>query len=191
MKALVVTAHPQRNSFTQALAGRFCAGLAAGGHEAELADLYDENFNPTVSPEEMDSWEGGAVSPEIVAQQQRLKESQGLVLAYPVWWSTPPAILTGWMQRVFTRGFAFRHVGGRTEGLLRMRAQLLVNVGSRQRDDVDLPTLYLEPLLGVLSYCGMEVLPAQANWGVYPQAPREALQAHLDLAYENGARFFS
>lgn len=191
MKVLIVIAHPQRGSFTMALAERFSEGVAAAGHEAEIADLYGEGFDPLVSAPELDGWLEGKILPEIRAYQERIKSNDGLVLAYPVWWSTPPAILSGWLQRVLTQGFAFKHVGGRTEGMLKLRAQMLVNVGSRQRDDVDLAAMYLEPMLGVLSYCGMNILPTQANWGVYANADPATLRTHLDLAFENGKRFFA
>lgn len=191
MRVLIVTAHPQRDSFTQALTEQFIAGVAASGHEAEIADLYGEGFNPVVSVAEMNDWQNGLVSPVIRAEQERIRSCDGLVLSYPVWWSTPPAILTGWLQRVLTQGFAFRHVDGRTEGQLKLRAQMLVNIGSRQRQDIDLATLYLEPILGVLHYCGMNILPTQANWGVYPQADRAALQSYVEQAFENGKRFFA
>lgn len=191
MKALIVTAHPQRDSFTQALAQRFADGVMASGHETEIADLYEEGFNPVVSLQELEVWQQGNLSPEIRAWQERIRSNDGLVLAYPVWWSTPPAILSGWLQRVLTQGFAFQHVNGRTEGRLKLRTQILVNVGSRQREDVDLATLYLEPMLGVLRYCGMEILPAQANWGVYAGADPAVLSTHLETAFENGKRFFA
>lgn len=191
MKVLIVTAHPQRDSFTQALTEQFIAGVTESGHDTEVADLYGEGFNPVVSVTEMNDWQRGQVSPEIRAEQERIRSSDGLVLSYPVWWSTPPAILTGWLQRAFTQDFAFRHEGGRTEGQLKHRAQMLVNIGSRQRQDVDLATLYLEPMLGVLSYCGMQILPTQANWGVYPKADRTTLEAYIEQAFENGKRFFA
>ncbi|MFN3397903.1 MAG: NAD(P)H-dependent oxidoreductase [Sulfurimicrobium sp.] len=191
MKVLIVTAHPQHDSFTQALAQRFAAGVNASGHDAEIADLYGEGFDPVVSVQELESWKAGQVSPEIRAWQERVKRSDGLVLAYPVWWSTPPAILSGWLQRVLTQGFAFQHIDGRTEGQLKLRAQMLVNVGSRQRTNVDLATLYLEPMLGVLRYCGMEILPTQANWGVYAGADPALLRGHLDIAFDNGVRYFA
>lgn len=191
MRVLIVTAHPQRDSFTQALTEQFIAGVAASGHEAEIADLYGEGFNPVVSVAEMNDWQNGLVSPVIRAEQERIRSCDGLVLSYPVWWSTPPAILSGWLQRVFTQGFAFQHKAGRTEGLLKLRAQMLVNIGSGKREDVDLATLYLEPMLGVLTYCGMEILPTQANWGVYAGADPALLRAHLDRAFENGVQFFA
>lgn len=191
MKALIVTAHPQPDSFTQALAQRFAEGVNASGHDVEIADLYGEGFDPVVSVQELEAWQEGQISPEIRAWQERIKSSDGLVLAYPVWWGTPPAILSGWLQRVLTLGFAFQHIDGRTVGQLQMRAQMLVNVGSRQREDVDLATLYLEPMLGVLGYCGMTILPTQANWGVYAGAAPASLRGHLDQAFENGLRFFA
>ncbi|MDP2829377.1 MAG: NAD(P)H-dependent oxidoreductase [Sulfuricellaceae bacterium] len=191
MKVLIVTAHPRQDSFTQALAERFAQGIAAAGHEAEIANLYHEGFNPVVSIQEMDDWNAQHISPTIQAEQARLQSRDGLVLAYPVWWGTPPAMLTGWMQRVFTLGFAFAHNGGRTEGRLKIPAQLLVNVGSKQREDIDLATLYLEPILGVLRYCGMDTHPTQANWGIYANTDPATLGAVLDEAFENGKRFFA
>jgi NAD(P)H dehydrogenase (quinone) len=191
LKALIVTAHPQQDSFTQALAHSFARGVEASGHMAEIANLYEEGFNPIVSVQELQGWQQGNISAEIRAEQERIRSCDGLILSYPVWWSTPPAILTGWLQRVLTQGFAFQHVGARTEGQLKLRAQMLVNIGSRQRQDVDLATLYLEPMLGVLRYCGMDILPTQANWGVYPQADRSVLQSYVEQAFENGKRFFA
>lgn len=191
MKVLIVTAHPRQDSFTQALAQRFAEGVNASGHDAEIADLYGEGFDPVVSIQELEGWKEGQASPEIRAWQERIQRGNGLVLAYPVWWSMPPAILGGWLQRVLTQGFAFQHIASRTEGLLKLRAQLLVNVGSGQREDADLAALYLEPMLGVLSYCGMEILPAQANWSIHAGTDPALLRAHLDRAFENGMRFFA
>lgn len=190
MKALIVTAHPQPDSFTQALARRFADGIVASGHEAEIANLYEEGFNPVVSLPELEGWHQDSISAEIRAWQERICNNDGLVLVYPVWWGTPPAILSGWLQRVFTRGFAFVHTGGNTIGQIRLRAQMLVNIGSRKREDIDLATLYIEPLLGVLRYCGMETLPTQSNWGVYPGADQIVLSGHMEAAFENGKRFF-
>lgn len=191
MKVLIVTAHPQSGSFTHALVQSFAEGVAAAGHNAEIADLYGEGFAPLVSPKEMADWQDGRISAEIGAQQRRIADSDGLVLAYPVWWGMPPAMLCGWLQRVLTQGFAFENVGGRTQGLIAKRAQMLVNIGSRQRGDVDLAALYLEPMLAVLRYCGLEILPPQANWGVYAGAGPAALQSCLDLARDNGKQFFA
>lgn len=191
MKVLIVTAHPVAESFTLARARRFADGLAAAGHEAEIANLYEEGFDPAVSAEELKKWQEGEVAPEVAAYQARIREADGLVLVYPVWWGTPPAVLAGWLHRVLSRGFAFRHVNGRTEGQLRKRAQVLVNVGSQKREDVDLESLYVEPMHSALRYSGMEVLPAQTCWGVYAKADPAQLRPCLDATYELGLKFFA
>jgi NAD(P)H dehydrogenase (quinone) len=189
VKVLIVVAHPMSESFTLARVRRFADGVAAAGHEAEVANLYEEGFDPVVSVQEMALWRQGEVPPEVRAYQERLRQSDALVLAYPVWWNMPPAILAGWLQRVLTTGFAFRHEGGRTEGLLRMRAQLLVSVGTQGRDDVDLQTLYFEPLHGVLRYSGMDVLPPDICWGVHPKSDAALLQRYLEATYHHGCNF--
>lgn len=189
MKVLVVVAHPLKESFTLARVGRFVEGVAAAGHEAEVADLYAEGFEPVVSVQEMALWQRGEVPPEVRAYQERLKGSDALVLAYPVWWNMPPAMLAGWLQRVLTTGFAFRHGGGRTEGLLKMRAQLLVCIGSQEKDDMQ--ALCVEPLHGVLRYSGMDVMPPEICWGVHPKSDPAALRQCLEATYRHGMQFFA
>lgn len=106
-----------------------------------------------------------------------------MALVYPLWWAGPPALLQGWLQRVLSQGFAFQPGVG---GCLRQRAQLIVNVGSR---DATQRNRYIEPMLGVLAYCGLKDVRVQANWGVYAGADRAALAGYLDTAEVAGRDF--
>lgn len=174
-----MVAHPRAHSFTHAAAARFCAGLRAGGHAPDLLDLYAEGFEPAVTAAELDR----EPPPPIRAQQARLAAADGLALVYPLWWASPPALLQGWLQRVLTEGFAFLPGAG---GCLRQRAQLIVNVGSR---DATQYGRYIEPMLGVLAYCGLTDVRVQANWGVYAGADKALLGRYLDRAEAAGRDF--
>lgn len=185
MHVLMVVAHPRSRSLTHSITQAFTAGLAAAGHTHELADLYAEGFRPVAGEDEVTAWEHNEVPAEIAQEQARLRRAQGLALAYPLWWATPPAILQGWIQRVLTQGFAFEY-GQWPAGRLRHRAQLLVNVGSR---DTGLYGRYIEPIVGVLNYCGIADVRTEVNWGVAPAVSEAQVMAYRETAYAAGTRF--
>ncbi len=186
MHVLVVVAHPHARSLTRALATEFTHGLKARGHSFELLDLYAEDLSPVVSAVEYAGWEQKKVPTQVAAYQGRLRAAQGLALAYPIWWASPPALLQGWLQRVLTAGFAFDHVDGRPTGLLNHKVQLIVNIGSR---DPSLNPSYVEPMLGVLNYCGLHNINTLINWGVYAGMSPSVITDALRAAFAAGEAF--
>lgn len=184
MKVQLLVAHPRRASFTHSLAQSHATGLMAQGHQVDWLDLYAERFDPVLKEAE-----SAATPTQILAYQERLNACEALVLAYPVWWSTPPAILVGWLQRVLSEEFAFGAREGRTRGLLPHYAQLLISVGSQNRGGARLEQLYVEPMHSVLRYCGMQVLDPVVCWGVYAGAPAVHLEECLAAASRAGACF--
>lgn len=185
MSVLVVTAHPDRRSLTHALGARFAAGLEEAGIAVDRLDLYEQQFQPVLSAGEIALWAQGERPAEVVEQQRRVGVAQGLALVYPVWWAAPPAILQGWLQRVFTEGFAYRYQE-KAQGLMPHPVQLIVNAGTR---DETLRAVYVEPILGVLRYCGFGPTDALVNWGIHPHAPPERIAGALQGAYEAAGTF--
>lgn len=108
MRVLVVKAHPQAESFCTALTEATLRGLHSAGHEAEVLDLYAVDFEPRLSEHE---WRNHLASPttkpEVAEYVRMLRWAEALVFVYPTWWSGPPAILLGWMQRVLIHDVAF------------------------------------------------------------------------------------
>ncbi len=106
-KVLVVVARPNAAaSFNGAIAQTACDALAAQGYEPILRDLYAENFDPVMPLDE--TIRSAAEAPaEIRAEMDAVKEAVGLVFVHPNWWGTPPAIMKGWLDRVFRNGFAY------------------------------------------------------------------------------------
>ncbi len=120
MKILVVLAHPNRNSFTGALLDEFVTSAQSVGHSIDTLDLYAEGFDPCYNMADVAVYEGRAeASPEVAAEQKRLMDADAMVFFFPVWWWSMPAILKGWVDRVFTSGFAFTYEGGKSLGLLK------------------------------------------------------------------------
>lgn len=118
---LVVLAHPLRASFAAALARTVVETLEARGHSADLLDLYAEDFDPRLTAAERESYMTGKFDASAIAPlADRLKAADGLILVFPQWWFNLPAILKGFIDRVFVPGVAFDHApaGGRLVPLL-------------------------------------------------------------------------
>ncbi len=108
MRALVVHAHPVPESFNRALNRLVCATLEDAGHDVRNLDLYAENFSPVLSAAERLAYhdEGRNIAP-VRAHLEHLAWCTGLVFVYPTWWYSQPAILKGWLERVFVPHVTF------------------------------------------------------------------------------------
>tara|TARA_R110000787_G_scaffold14825_1_gene45669 strand:+ start:60 stop:668 length:609 start_codon:yes stop_codon:yes gene_type:complete len=106
---LVVFAHPLRDSLSAALRDSVLDGLRAAGHQTDLVDLYEDGFDPRLSAEERTAFMKPGYSPpaDVAGYCERLRATDGVVLVFPQWWFNMPAILKGFIDRVFVPGVAF------------------------------------------------------------------------------------
>jgi NAD(P)H dehydrogenase (quinone) len=111
MRVLTVVAHPNSQSFTHATANAFTRGLADGKHESQVVDLHAIGFNPVFQVQDYAQFPGsplpGGTPMEVLDQQVKVAWAEGLAFVAPVLWMGFPAILKGWIERVFTYGFAY------------------------------------------------------------------------------------
>ncbi|WP_421782001.1 NAD(P)H-dependent oxidoreductase [Kiloniella litopenaei] len=108
MKCLVVIAHPLEDSLCKHLAKETIAHLKAKGYEITVKDLYAENFAPALTHAERQSYfTENFDSSALELDLAQLKETQSLVLIFPTWWFSFPAILKGWFDRVWAPGHAY------------------------------------------------------------------------------------
>jgi NAD(P)H dehydrogenase (quinone) len=181
MKALIVYAHPDDASLTASLKDLAVATLRAEGHDVVVSDLYAmkwrsaadfTDFDGITGPDFMHAsgtaYETGRLAPEIQAEQQKLLDADLVILLFPLWWYTVPAILKGWIDRVFTYNFAYGATLSRygPDGpLAGRRAMLATLTGGRAGHytprGVNGP---IEDLLfplnhGLLHFTGFDVLP--------------------------------
>lgn len=120
MDVLVVCAHPDADSFNRAITDAVERGLARAGHRTTTLDLYALGFQAAMSPDEhraYQAWAPGSDDPPIldpmVAEHAELvRRASTLVFVYPTWWSQPPAVLKGWLERVLVPGVAFTFDAG-------------------------------------------------------------------------------
>lgn len=163
MHALWVIAHPDPASLNAHLRETGCQALREDGWEVEVSDLYADRWDPVLVTE------GG---PDVAAEQDKLRRADLVVLQFPLWWYGMPAMLKGWIDRVFEAGFAYDVIDpttGRARkygdgGLAGKRALAVVTAGDRPGslqprgisgsiEDVLWPLLH-----GTFWYTGMEAL---------------------------------
>ena len=111
-RVLVVYCHPNPASFTAAMRDRALAALGSGGHEVRITDLYADGFDPAMSCDERRDHKEPGVAPELERYAEDLRWTQALVLVYPTWWSGQPAMLKGWIDRVWVAGVAWELPAG-------------------------------------------------------------------------------
>jgi NAD(P)H dehydrogenase (quinone) len=127
MKHLIVVAHPIEDSFTMALVRAYAFELQQLGHNRRIYDLYRMGFNPILEPNELVSASADLPALADVVQAQRdLRSSDVLTVVYPLWWLSMPAIMKGYIDRVFARGFAYDVRDGVVHGLLTGKKCVLV-----------------------------------------------------------------
>ncbi|MEI7729650.1 MAG: NAD(P)H-dependent oxidoreductase [Verrucomicrobiota bacterium] len=137
MNISLILAHPTLGSFNHALADTVRSALTAAGHTVAFHDLYAEQFDPVMRSEELAR--GAALPSHIEAYAAEMERAMGLVVVHPNWWSQPPAILKGWVDRVFRPGRAYNFVpdgkgGARSQGLLPLQRALVVTTANNPQD---------------------------------------------------------
>lgn len=125
MRILVLEAHPDANSFGAALAAAYVEGARSAGADVERLALRDLDFDPILHHgfREPQPWE-----PDLEAAWASIQRADHLVVQLPVWWGNLPALLKGFVDRVFLPGVAFRNVDGQAlpDGLLAGRTARLI-----------------------------------------------------------------
>ena len=127
-RVAVIVGHPAADSWCGALAGSYAVAARAGGHEVRMVHLAQLDFDPSLHAGYRQIQ---ALEPDLLAAQATVAWAEHVVIAYPIWWGSVPALLKGFLDRILLPGFAFKYRPGKAfpEQLLRGRsAQLLVSM---------------------------------------------------------------
>ncbi|WP_288483496.1 NAD(P)H-dependent oxidoreductase [uncultured Novosphingobium sp.] len=163
-KTLVVMTHPAESSLTRTITNAIMDALRADGCDAELLDLAAERFDPVFGPTDHAAFNGKApLSEDVRAEQRRIDRADHLILVYPVYWWTMPALLKGWIDRVFVAGWAFdEDTEGRiTKRLGRLKISLVAIAAASERTYVkrgyrEAMKVQIED--GIFDFCGAPVV---------------------------------
>ncbi|MDI9879644.1 NAD(P)H-dependent oxidoreductase [Flectobacillus longus] len=161
MKHLIIYAHPN----TQSLNGHFKKAviekLTTNGHEVEVRDLYQLNFNPVLSLEDIAGQHKGQVAEDVKTEQDFISWADCITFIHPIWWTGLPAILKGYIDRVFSYGFAYRYDQGIQKGLLTGKQAVIINTHGKSHAEygeigMD-KALSLTSDKGIYLYCRLEI----------------------------------
>ncbi|MBC3273374.1 NAD(P)H-dependent oxidoreductase [Pseudomonas sp. SWRI81] len=190
MNVLLVYAHPESTSLNGSLRDFTVQRLQAAGHTVQVSDLYAMKWKPVLDADDapqrdpsqpfhasLDSkraYADGTQAADIAREQDKLLWADALILQFPMWWFSMPAILKGWFDRVYAYGFAYgvgehsdsrwgeRYGEGKMKG---KRAMLLVTTGgweshySPRGINGPMDELLFPIQHGILYYPGFEVVP--------------------------------
>lgn len=196
MHALVILSHPEPQSFSAALAHAVVAGVEQEGHTAEIADLAAEGFDPRFNRDDLAAYRRKAADPEdVVREQRRIERADALVFVFPVYWWHMPALLKGWIDRVFSQGWAYdTDANNKTVGLLQPRPVHVLGVaggspGGYTRHGYD-KAIATQIDHGIFAFSGLKNVTTQLLFEV-ENGDAALNKAHLDLARAIGTNAFS
>jgi NAD(P)H dehydrogenase (quinone) len=109
MNRLIVLAHPDPNSLCHSIAEKIQHICDERGDNTKFSNLWEQNFSPVPPLEEFRRRFG--FDSDFLTHSRDLKEAEHVIIIHPDWWSGPPAILKGWVDRIFTIGLAFEYTG--------------------------------------------------------------------------------
>ncbi|MCX2824439.1 NAD(P)H-dependent oxidoreductase [Bacillus pseudomycoides] len=158
MNVLIIYAHPNPSSFNAAILEHVQKGLQKTNHFVTLLDLYKEQFNPVLIFNEDKRRRDLVYEGETEKYRRLIKETDFFIFIYPIWWWGMPAILKGFIDRVFVTGFAYKYEGALPKGLLIGKKAWVINT-------LDSPLWYVALLYrsadwvimkkGILRFCGI------------------------------------
>jgi NAD(P)H dehydrogenase (quinone) len=194
MKHAIILAHPSPTSFNASVARAYAATLHAMGHEAAIRDLYAMDFDPRLKASELPWAPNFAPGPDVVAERGAIGDAEALAFVYPFWFNAPPAIIKGYVERVFGMGFGYQSGDAGTRPLLAGKSLVSITTSgapdawvgqsgalSRVRVGFD------DHLAGVL---GVSVVEHLHFGGVTPGIRKDAVDEMLNEVKAMAARLF-
>jgi NAD(P)H dehydrogenase (quinone) len=129
MQHLIVVSHPLEDSITMKLARAYAQELQRLGHQLQIHDLYRMDFNPVMSAQELEPLSiGRTADADLARAQADVRAADALTIIYPLWWATMPAMMKGYIDRVFARGFAYEARNGVVQGLMGGKRCVLITL---------------------------------------------------------------
>ncbi|MFH2137335.1 MAG: NAD(P)H-dependent oxidoreductase [Candidatus Omnitrophota bacterium] len=184
MKYLIIYAHPNPKSFNHAVKEHVEAALKKQEKQYSLRDLYMLKWNPVLGGADFSVMQGGKIPEDIKKEQQCVKEADVLIIIHPIWWFGMPAVLKGYIDRVFSAGFAYAYGPEGIKGLLPNKKVVIINT-TGGTEDTYLKLGFKDALIkifknGIYEFCGMKVLLHKFFYAV----PAISQEARIEMLKE-------
>jgi NAD(P)H dehydrogenase (quinone) len=163
MTYLIIYAHPDPKSFNNAILETISGELKKGKKEFKVRDLYKIGFNPVLSTKDLSAIEKGAIPKDIKKEQNHISKADTLIFISPIWWSAMPAILKGYIDKVFSLKFAYDiTANGEVKGLLEGKKVFIVNTTGASKEDYEkmgaFKMMNMSMDMAIFQFSGMKVM---------------------------------
>ena len=172
VRHLVIAAHPSTKSFNHSVVEAYMSALVERKHRVECRDLYAANFNPVLSARDLAAIGHGKASKDIREEQAAMRHADVVTLISPLWWSGFPAMLKGYLDRVFCEGFAYVIKRGEyLPGLAGKKGVIITTSGASKEELKSGGTLRAIRTIydvGLMQFCGIEMVQHLYLSGIDP-----------------------
>ncbi|WP_305989614.1 NAD(P)H-dependent oxidoreductase [Roseibium sp. MMSF_3544] len=189
MHILTVLDHPNPASFSAAVAEKFMEGARSVGHSVELADLHAEEFDPRWSMADVEADGSVGASPDVVREQARIARCDAICLVFPLFWWGMPSMTKGWVDRVWSWGWAYDQLEDTELSLQRSRPGILLVPAGARSDEMEekgyrmaLETAWIK---GTFGYFGLSPRKLELLCGSEGSPERRAVL--LERSFQAGA----
>lgn len=135
MKTLIVYNHPHEGSFCSAIRDAVISGLDVGGHDYKVIHLDKDGFDPVMREKDLkafvaggrdaDMWPEG-VDSLVMSYVQKLRWAERIVMIFPIWWMSTPAMTKGFIDKVIFPGMVYKMEGGKLVSMLTHLKQVVI-----------------------------------------------------------------
>ncbi|MBF0459431.1 MAG: NAD(P)H-dependent oxidoreductase [Nitrospirae bacterium] len=162
MKHLIVYSHPNPKSFNHAIMETLAGELTTLGHEVKIRDLYAINFDPVLKASDFELIQSGKVAADVKVEQDHIAWADVISFVHPIWWTGLPAMVKGYIDRVYSFGFAYKIDDTGVTGLLNGKKVLIINTTGTPEEIYAKIGMFNSILQtsddGIYRFCAMEVL---------------------------------
>lgn len=162
MNILIVLANPKERCFSRDACAILMQECRARGHEVVLRDLYAMGFNPVASAADITGNLRGEVAADVAEEQAHVRWADVIAFIHPIWWIDRPAILKGWIDRVFALGFAYGYAPNGAKGSLAGKKGLIISSAGSTQEHFDesgkMAAIDVAQRVGTIEFCDMEML---------------------------------
>jgi NAD(P)H dehydrogenase (quinone) len=195
MQHVLIIAHPNPKSFVASLALAYTRAAEELGHKTVMRDLYGMGFDPCLKADELPTTPGFAPRSDVVGERMMLRDTDVFALFYPFWMNAPPAILKGYLDRVFGLGFAYGRGQGGLEPLLTGRKLISFTSSGAPSEWVSqtgalgaVRTLFDEHVAAV---CGLRIVDHVHFGGIIPGIRDDVVARYLGDVRETVTKHFA
>jgi NAD(P)H dehydrogenase (quinone) len=170
MNALVIYAHPNPQSFNGAVAQAVKDELEKKGTQVKFKDLYAMKWNPVLSQDDFKGFHNGNIPADLMAEQADVNWADVIIMIAPIWWTSVPAILKGYIDRVFSLGFAYEYTPTGPRGKMGGKKGLLITSSGADEPSAQangmIASLKRTLLDGFYGFCGFSEYKHQNCYAV-------------------------